>query len=54
MLQKSALRKTISEVLEEHEVEDSALEEGLVDGVIRDFGEDVYDDEDSEETSPSE
>ncbi len=49
MIIKSALRTTINEKLEEHEVEDAALAEDLVDALVQDFGDEIYDDEDSEE-----
>lgn len=49
MIVKSALRTTINEKLEEHEVEDTALADGLLDALVQDFGDEIYDDEDSDE-----
>ncbi len=48
MIVKSALRATINEKLEEHEVEDTALAEDLLDALVQDFGEEIFDDEDEE------
>lgn len=46
MVNKSMLRSTIAEVLQEHETEDGALVEDLVDRLSQDFADEVYDDED--------
>jgi hypothetical protein len=53
MIVKSALRSTINEKLEEHEVEDGALAEELLDALVQDFGDDIYDDEDEDEDGPT-
>ena len=53
MIFKSKLRDTISEVLTEHEVEDAALAEDLFDRLEQELAEDVFDDEDEGEESPT-
>jgi hypothetical protein len=46
MILKSALKSTIDEVLEEHEVEDDGLASDLLDRLVQDFGDEVHDDDD--------
>jgi hypothetical protein len=48
-IQKSELRKAIDEILEEHEVNDGALTEDLIEKFSSEFSDDIYDDEDEEE-----
>jgi hypothetical protein len=49
MLNKSALKATIDDVLEENDIQDGALAEDLLDRISQDFAEEVYDDTDEEE-----
>lgn len=53
MILKSALKATIAEVMEEHEVEDTDLANDLLDRLVQDFGEEVYDDEEESEEEES-
>jgi predicted house-cleaning noncanonical NTP pyrophosphatase (MazG superfamily) len=48
MVSKSALRATIQEVFEEHDIDDTDLEDNLLDRLVQDIAE-VFDDEDGEE-----
>lgn len=48
MIDKSALRKSIKDKLEDHEIEGNDLLEDLMDGLVQDFGDDIFDDEDEE------
>jgi hypothetical protein len=48
MIDKSALRKTINEKLEEHEIEDKGFAEDLLDTLSQDFADEIYDDEDED------
>jgi DNA-binding ferritin-like protein (Dps family) len=52
MILKSALRTTINDKLEEHEVEDRALADELLDAVVQEFCDDVFDDEDEDGEDP--
>jgi hypothetical protein len=56
MIDKSALRATLKDKLDEHEIEGNDLLEDLMDGLVQDFGDDIYDDEDEsdeEDETPS-
>lgn len=46
MILKSAIRATIAEVLEDHEIDEKDLKEDLVDRIAQDFGDEIMDDED--------
>jgi hypothetical protein len=48
MIDKSALRKTIKEQLEEHEVEGRDVLEDVVDALCLEFPDEIHDDEDEE------
>lgn len=53
MIVKSALRDTINEKIEEHEIENGAFAEDLLETLVRDFGEDIYDDDDEDADGPA-
>lgn len=48
MVNKNALKQSIKEVLDEHEIEDGSLREDLVDRLVQDFADEIYDDDDEE------
>jgi hypothetical protein len=52
MIVKSALKKSIDEKCEEHEIEDQAFADDLLDTLVRDFGEEIYDDDDEDQDGP--
>lgn len=50
MIDKSALRSTIQDVLNEHDIADRDVTDDLLEALSRDFAEEIHDDdEDSEE-----
>lgn len=49
MIAKTALRESINEVAEEHEIDDKDFIDDLFDRLVQDFGEEIYDDEDEDE-----
>lgn len=49
MIAKTALRETIAEVLENNEIDNRAFADDLLDRLVQDFGEEIYDDEDEED-----
>lgn len=54
MILKSALQATIAEVLEENSVDSAVLADDLLDRLIQDFGEEIYDDDEDEDDEEEE
>jgi hypothetical protein len=48
MILKSALRATITEKMEEHEIDGRDFADDLVDALMQDFADNIHDDDDGE------
>lgn len=49
MIDKSALRTTITNVLKDHDIDDRDVVDDLIENLTNDFGGEVYDDESDQE-----